>query len=91
MLKKDAREPYKEIGVAQYFQGLRRFCFQTRDYRQSDIYNKWNMPFKKCKIHFNISKSTIYSQIVVKKRRNELGNNGCIYMIDECELYQPTF
>ena len=31
MLKKDAREPYKEIGVAQCFQGLRRFCFQTRD------------------------------------------------------------
>ena len=32
MLKKDAREPYKEIGVAQCFQGLRRFCFQTRDF-----------------------------------------------------------
>ena len=31
MLKKDAREPYKENGVAQCFQGLRRFCFQTRD------------------------------------------------------------
>ena len=33
MLKKDAREPYKEIGVAQCFQGLRRFCFQTREYK----------------------------------------------------------
>ena len=31
MLKKGAREPYKEIGVAQCFQGLRRFCFQTRE------------------------------------------------------------
>ena len=49
------------------------------------------MLFEKCKIQFNISKSTIYSQIVVKKKRNELGNNGCIYMIDGCELYQPTF
>ena len=38
MLKKDAREPYKEIGVAQCFQGLRRFCFQTREYNSQLFY-----------------------------------------------------
>ena len=31
MLKKGVREPYKEIGVTQCFQRLRRFYFQTRD------------------------------------------------------------
>ena len=48
MLKKDAREPYKENGVAQCFQGLRRFCFQTRDtihlFYQLFFFTMWSQP-----------------------------------------------
>ena len=36
-MKKGAVAPYKEIGVTQYLQGLRRFYFKTREIGRAHV------------------------------------------------------